>query len=172
MAMNKGLIIGLGAFGLLLLAGGSSASAATPSGPTPSGPPPPAPPPPPPPPPPPAGLPDFLSWGPGQDHPVTPPPPPHPSAPPAPIPKAGERWEVVYAVNRRLDWLELSVAQQKFADRMPDQRLDSVIQSRSAPWTVTTLSTYTKDAAAPIPVGQQLRASDIVATMTAARKVA
>jgi hypothetical protein len=55
---------------------------------------------------------------------------------------------------------------------MPDQRLDSVIQSRSAPWTVTTLSTYTKDAAAPIPVGQQLRASDIVATMTAARKVA
>jgi hypothetical protein len=55
---------------------------------------------------------------------------------------------------------------------MTDQKLESLMQSPSAPWTVTTLSTYTKDAAGPIPVGQELRAQDVVAKMTAARKVA
>lgn len=174
--MTKGIVIAIGiGIGLLALAGSSNAA--------PQPPPPPIKPPLPPFPSkkPPAGnlgffnwatnkpsdAPPFLNWGPGQT--------PEPSVPPArtaTLPKAGERWQVTYSVNRGLSVFEKGAAASAFRSAMPGQTLDSLVQSSSAPWTVTLVTTYNTDATAPIPIGSTIQKSDIVATLTNARKIA
>ena len=159
--MNKGVLVGLGVAGVLLLS--SSGTKASPA----EAPPPPKPLPPPPPGDPtrkfpesgffnwvtkkPADVPPFLSWVPGKDG-----PPPVIAAPPKGIvlPKQGERYEIMYSVNRELGFFEKAAAKDAFRTHMKDQTLESLTQSSSAPWTVTLMTSYKTDALGPIPIGQ------------------
>lgn len=170
--MNKGVILGLGLLGLLAL------SSSSPAAPAPPGPPPPPPPPPPPGPDPatdsgffnwatnaPSGGPGFLNWGPGQGG------APARPAPAVTLPKAGERWQATWSVNRHLAFYETGAAATAFRSQMTDQTLETLVQSPTAPWTVTVTSVFKTDATAPIPLGQVIRKSDVVATLTGARRV-
>lgn len=167
--MNKGVILGAALLGLFAFA--SSSTSVTP----------PLPPPPPPPPPDPAtdsgffnwatnapsDAPPFLNWGPGEGG----VPKLQPAVPAAEIPKAGERWQATWSVNRHLAFYETGAAATAFRQQMTDQTLETLVQSPTAPWTVTVTSVFKTDAAAPVPLGQVIRKSDVVATLTGARRV-
>lgn len=196
--MNKGILIGLGVLGGLLLLTGSSQAAqqAEPQPPTPTPKPKPKPAPSAPPPVTAAdvkfdtwfnyatgqyepGL-DFLTWYPGKPSsdtgtsaapPSTPAPPP--PAPPA-LPKTGEKWQFTFNLNRPLSFLEMSAAKSAFSAQIPDQHLDSAMQNAtSTPPTVTISTTYTNDATSKsFPIGYTISKSGITATVSSARRVA
>lgn len=201
--MNKGLIVGLGVLGGLLLLSGSSSAAPQPT-PTPSPTPPPSAPKPKPTPaaPPPVtaadvkystwfnyatgqadpNAPGFLTWGPGQDgtsstastSPGTTPMPAKPTPAPPALPKAGERWQFTFALNRPLSFFEMSAAKGAFSAQIPDQHLDGAMQNAtSSPPTVTITTTYTRDATSKsFPIGYTISKSGITATVSSARRVA
>lgn len=173
---NPGILLGLGLLGgLLLLAGGSDAA----PGPTPPPPPPPPPPPRPDPKKPTSSehewidwtlgkpVPDlsYLDWYPGKDDPSVPPPPP----PEPELPKAGERWQFVYSINRPLSFIEMGVAKSSFAAKMPDQTLESLKQDQGPPVTVTAVTTYLRDAQEKVPAA--LQKSDITATLVSQKRL-
>jgi len=180
---STGVVLGLGALALLLLSGSSEAA------PSENAAPPPLPPPPPTPPkktsPPAHGdysffnyatgqavdPNSFLNWAPGGGGGGG---GSAPAAPPAAVvvlPKAGEKWQQVWSLNRPLSYFELSAAKNAFSSQMPGQTLDSAIQHPDVHTTVTVTSTFTKDATAPIPVGQVIKKLDIVATLTSAQRI-
>lgn len=177
-----GLLLGLGA--LFLFAGSASAKAPGPV-PPPTPPPPPKPRPVAAPTPAPAATADhgfgffnystgeavdpssFLNWAP---HATTPAAAPAPAPAKVALPKTGEKWQMIWSVNRPLSFLEMSAAKTAFRSYMSDQSLDSVFQTAGPPTTVAVSSTFTKDATHPIPVGQVIRKSDIVATLSSARR--
>jgi hypothetical protein len=123
----------------------------------------------------------FLSWYPGKDDGAPPPAPPPggqttpPPAPPKPavtLPKAGEKWTLLWSVNRPLSFFEMSAAKSAFRSQMTDQTLDSAMQNAGPPTTVTLQTTYTRDATGPIPVGQVIQKSDVIAKLVSARRAA
>jgi hypothetical protein len=126
-------------------------------------------------------APDFLSWVPGSEAeeqygPPLPPgmelPPDTPAKPEAPeLAKVGERWQIVFDVNRRLGYFEMSAAKNAFGKYMPDQRLDTVVQSDSPPPKVVLTTTYIQNALRPIPIGQVIDQSGIVATLVSAKRI-
>jgi len=180
---SGGLLLGLGALSLLFFFSGSSLAAQAPT-PFPPAPPPPPPPPKPKPAPtePPGDLSffnyatgeaappeSFLNWDPGKIA-----PPPAPAKPPARatvLPKAGEKWQMVWSLNRPLSFLEMIAGKAAFRSMMTNQTLDSSMQNVGPPTTVTLQTTFTKDSDGPIPLGQTLQKSGIVAKLTSMKKV-
>ena len=115
----------------------------------------------------------FLNWAPGAVPGTAQPEVATPSAPAGPtLPRAGEKWEQVWTLNRPLSYFELSAAKSAFSSQMHGQTLDAALQRTGTPVTVTVTSTFTADATAPIPVGQTLKKMDIVATLASARRIA
>lgn len=202
--MNKGILVGIAVLGGLLVFTGSAGAAQTPTPPPPAPPKPqpkkPVPTGPPSPATPPAvtaadvkfdtwfnyatgqyepGL-DFLTWYPGKPssdsgaQAMPPPTPtPKPPAPPA-LPKAGEKWQFTFNLNRPLSFLEMSAAKSAFSSQIPDQHLDSAMQNAtSTPPTVTISTTYSQDATSKsFPIGYTISKSGITATVSSARRVA
>jgi hypothetical protein len=120
----------------------------------------------------------FLNWSPGQGSaaPAQGGTPMAKTAAQAPAkiasgPKAGEKWQMIWLVNRPLSFLEMSAAKSAFRSQMTDQTLDSAMQNQGPPSTVVVTTTFTRDGA-PIQPGQVLRKSDIVATLSSVRRIA
>lgn len=109
-----------------------------------------------------ANVPPFLDWSPNGI-----------SAPVAgsALPKKGEKYQILYSVNRALHFYEKSAAQDAFKAKMTDQTLVSFNQIDSAPYTVTLVTQYNQDATSPIPIGQTLQKNDITAVLTSAEKL-
>jgi hypothetical protein len=125
-------------------------------------------------------APGFLTWAPGGDTavadtttPTPATPKPATTAPPA-LPKAGERWQFTFALNRPLSFFEMSAAKGAFSAQIPDQHLDGAMQNAtSSPPTVTITTTYTRDATSKsFPIGYTISKSGITATVANARRVA
>jgi hypothetical protein len=126
-------------------------------------------------------APDFLSWVPGSEAeeqygPPLPPgmelPPDTPPKPKVELAKTGERWQIVFDLNRRLGYFQAVAAKDAFGKYMPDQRLDTFAQSDSPPPQAVLTTTYIQDALRPIPVGQVIEKSGITATLTSAKRIA
>jgi hypothetical protein len=65
----------------------------------------------------------------------------------------------------------MSAAKNAFGKYMPDQRLDTVVQSDSPPPKVVLTTTYIQNALRPIPIGQVIDQSGIVATLVSAKRI-
>lgn len=118
-------------------------------------------------------APGFLTWGPGQDAPAPVVITEILSARAPALPKAGEKWQFTFDLNRPLSFFEMSAAKSAFSEQIPDQHLDSAMQNGdSTPPTVTISTTYTKDATSKsFPLGYTISKSGITATVSNARRV-